>query len=674
MVWITGYVASWMGYGETPLQSHLSEKTKATQEIEDASGDAIARHFLSSGLDYKGESSVARQTLGWGTSASGSGDMSLPFLPGLSLDAETSMQGAPYRFIIATVQPDDIQAHPNRAPLLVAAMNGYWGKLNLGITSKFDIVGGDDEESSSVIDWVKSQASSLVEYVGFSFKPELSLSAGASAEGTYLQACDKLPAWFLPSNQAPLREYLNTCFAGQEHREVPSVRGWDFNERCSFFAWNQDVSTKLSMEGSVAASIPALKELIDTLKEKGARQTAILWGLTGHRHSGKIETKLPTVELSYKSAHYRIQTWGYNYVVTTQDTTMTFLEVGGNHLSLTAELKTEPIYAQYIPEAGVEMDVTAESASIREQMESQYRRGILTAIAGQVSEANTTTHLSAEDIQPFGSKWEGISSATYSSAIACWHSEHPERLLPGSGFAIGQSICIPNVVRQFYLGLPEWVSGGAPPAASALVRRQREEAWANSSSLTYLTQLASKLRVSVADLKHVFMSPVVRETLMSWAAMQNEDQTSAVGAVVIEATFKCRQSMAGVPGIQRAKETGRMPSLTKAMTDYLSGGPGPYRDLEAIRVRVRFSDQRDDTSEVFKLGIKFDPPKRLEDALGVLGIKAKGEASTSISRVQKTELDGCFDLYTHWFGEFSRHNDGTAGLPPGFVAPTILVG
>ena len=95
MVWIAGYVASWMGYGETPLQSHLSEKTKTAQDIEEASEDQIARHFLSSGLDYKGETSIARQTLGWGVGASGSGDMSLPFLPGMSLDLETSMQGAP---------------------------------------------------------------------------------------------------------------------------------------------------------------------------------------------------------------------------------------------------------------------------------------------------------------------------------------------------------------------------------------------------------------------------------------------------------------------------------------------------------------------------------------------------------------------------------------------------
>lgn len=672
MNWLWGW---WGGASKTPLEEHLEKQAQGNiDEGATLTDDDLVNQVLMTGTDYKGQTNTASHLSSWGLAGEIAGEVGLPFLPGINLNTSAKVHRAPYRFLLVTVQPDDLQSHPNRAPVLAAAMNGVCWKAGLEAKAEMSpFKASDADPSQETRDGEKKDAKDLsftaraIERLGASFKPKFKISLGGEIAGIYITASDKLPAYLFKNERQHLKEHLLKCIRGQEGLEA--TKTWDENERCALSLWIQSVETKFDVQASLKATCKHIPDLsIKGLFTKKGRELSVdvssSAGLDG----------------SYRLATYRLSTLGYNYLMTTQDTRVVFTTIGGTKLGLSASLKLEPKGDEEGEGQGEEEEedddggggLTVERSE-EGSLGGDVGKGIGKYLAGKYKDSVSSTLVDGEKTKLGGDRWDYISSATYTSTVAVWDWKKPEQLLPGSGYVLGRSVAMSLLVRDFYEALPRWKRSQGKKV-SVEGQRSRLAQWKRSAPYRYLCELAASLHVEPGDLEKVMLHPNVRGFGLSWTRMSDDEKNSAVGAIIIEAAFACAPSLRGRPGLEEAKESGRLPDIHDIMERTVNPGSGSYRNLEAIRVRIRLEDQAEESSNVFKLGVKFDAPGLPGIALSFLGVKPGLSGSLTLQKESKIEIRGSFDLVVVWFNKMSSFNADTAtACPPKSVIPPVLL-
>lgn len=286
-----------------------------------------------------------------------------------------------------------------------------------------------------------------------------------------------------------------------------------------------------------------------------------------------------------------------------------------------------------------------------------------------------------------------LNSIFYESGVAFWYPPGPGETAPrlheeGSGYSVGLSVLIENLVEQGERDNDNKLKVGKPPprrhkpvdlnnSTTLNVSTSNVDAsfWSAEKSIQSVNRSAllepqtSAVKLRETESAKAFRQAlagqlgVTRQQLEEFLAIEgvsvSEDLASDPNfqpeALLIEASFK------GKPKLVRDADSGE---LERFRDDMIKGQKDEerHKNLEAIRLRYRITDQTEDKQARFKLGFKW---------LGT-------SFSIELSDIYKAGSEGVVDVATVFFGkaeEFGAREGGSLAVQ-GYnmtVPPVVLV-
>ncbi|MCU0571722.1 MAG: hypothetical protein MUC41_01900 [Syntrophobacteraceae bacterium] len=425
-------------------------------------------YFMATGFDFRGQVNTAYETLGMGASANLKVDIAQVFLPGspltASLGGSLAAKRAPYRFMVLEFQGnsledfDGFRGHPEYTrwapddqhrglPVCLSRMTGAWTSMKVGIEAEAGI------KASNMVPLVD------VESISLGFEAKITGYAGAGYEGTYISTCDLEPHWYERGKANIEKDVVG--FIAKEKRVLAGNGGMDFNPYCSLRLWTHTGDAKAGI--SASASVSAGKS------EEGYGPGA-KWGAT---------LQLPEIKGMLKCTLYRVQTPTAAGIICTQDTVITYKQVGGTLIGITAEIELG-LAETAKDEAG---EISRGFVSPKEMGEGQLKKvtgGVVSSVdlepaskisglplkiaktaftkGGSEDEDEDEEGISLE-FDPLESlslklkgkmekKFEVLNSMSYRTAVAYW-TRTDKKFWPGSGLIQGQSVCPQNLIRYY---------------------------------------------------------------------------------------------------------------------------------------------------------------------------------------------------------------------------------
>lgn len=425
-------------------------------------------YFMATGFDFRGQVNTAYETLGYGASVNLKVDVAQIFLPGSPLTSSVggglSFKAAPHRFMMLEYQGDSLadfdgfRLHPEYTdsdledrqlglPVCLSRMTGAWTSMKVAIEAEAGV------KASNMVPLVD------VESISLGFEAKITGYAGAGYEGTYITASDMEPHWYERGKANIEQDVVGFIAKEKRAANLPKTGALDFNPYCSLRLWTHTGDAKAGI--STGASVSVGKS------EEGYGPGAS-WGAT---------LQLPEIKGMLKCTLYRVQTPTAAGIICTQDTVITYKQVGGTLIGITAEISLG-LAETARDEAG---EISRSYVSPKEMGEGRLKSltgGRVDSVdlepAGKISKlplkvAKTALGKGGDEdddeegvsleFDPLESlsfkvqgklekKFEVLNSMSYRTAVAYW-TRTDKKFWPGSGFIQGQSVCPQNLIRYY---------------------------------------------------------------------------------------------------------------------------------------------------------------------------------------------------------------------------------
>ncbi len=397
-------------------ESHYTPKEPTPEGLR----DELFNFINDGGLGAKGQYSYTFQTLGKKASVSGSGDV----FPWLKLAATTSGSASDHKFLY--IERQSVDDEQNKRPVALVGMEGYQYEAEIGAT----ITAGIDKSIGRGVG--KSiDKGSTVELMSIGLHTELKASteakaeakmeAGISISGALGGRCVKAsvdqpiytesplgirePALKFLLQQQNTKGYAKTdtnyisLFVGKTATKAAATAGASAGAEASAIA---------QAKASAEAKVNIGKDLtLSTLEDDPNLSRGIKNGVeVGLSTSFAIESNISG---QINVGLYRIQTTASNGVNKTQDTLITFKQIGGTALGIGAELKGALTGALASDERGLKKEVSLKKEKT----------------------------------------FELLNAIEYTTGIAYWTSSNGCQCLEGTGLIRGHSVSMPSVIKYF---------------------------------------------------------------------------------------------------------------------------------------------------------------------------------------------------------------------------------
>ncbi|HUU39392.1 MAG TPA: hypothetical protein VMW42_00480 [Desulfatiglandales bacterium] len=617
---------------QTPLEKHAQKSE--TQEFRDQSGKLLWNkeflHFISSGMDYKGQFNAAFQSFGKAVKVEIGVDFGEIFFPSVSpllLETRVSMKlkKAAHTLIAAEVQDIPLKKgsdgkiimKPNPDRLCLMCMQGYYTSF----AAALEVEAGVKVGLPSTV-----PTNMAAETLGFNLGAKASATVGVKYEGTYIHVSDLSPNFYLLSDKKALQEDLKFAYKtslkaelkkeaveyinglGVSGVQVKYSRKLGFGHIPSedlvntFMAILNNSSVNLSSEQKKLC-FSYIHALLHYSAEYKFNHYCSLkyWGHQGGAGAGvsasaeagafapglgmgaKVTVKGPSVEGSIKYASYRLQTITKYNKVKTQDTLVTYKQISGDVVGIEAEGTIK------VPNK---------------------------ELTGQVGKTK---------------RWSVLNSIAYTSAICYWSpgevdsSDKTVRSRTGSGICFAHSIT-PGALISYYKAVGQNLLYNRAKTAIQFKQLTKTE----KSAWAFVNGLAKALRTTPEQVEFFLNQEEAKDLL---GGKDLFDEEFAPGAVILEATFNVTKNM--MIKTEEKNTSDKMGhkmqgvAIDKNLIKTFTKVKG---ELQSIRLRYRICDFADYGQVKFALGFK------LVVSVGI-----------ELSRVSEAGTDGLVDLFTCWF-------------------------
>lgn len=596
--------------------------------------DQVFHTLTGTGIgDFRGQTNLAWQTLGWGLGAEAKIDFAqfaCPCAP-VTLELSGNAKGSVARHAL-------IMTHGLRTPgkdmlgeekcakyhlestnvILLACMEGSMKEfsLELGFEGGFKL----------------SKMSPFgTEAAGFGLEAKATARAKVGFAGKGYQICDRSPAYFakgqLTQLKAEFQGFLSTQKREKNYFTRPT-RGISYrstkqeiqpyNPLCSINYWQSEKTASGGIGAEVSISL--------------GQASGDSVGVQAKAGIG-LEAKG-----SWKAATYRVQLADQKNIVYTQDTIVTYKQVSHKVEGMlgaqigkvnTHDDDNHPGQMARDNIANVQKEVTHEFESLGKIYcnSLSYRSSVSYWLLGKI-----TPPLDVDQDTAHGKR--------VPMANALW----PAGVLPGSGLQLGVSVSAPTLLAHYK----------AREDRTALDRGDLE------GLADAIVGIAEALRVTRENLvdfldsmKETFLdtvkNPGARPTAFLLEANFESEESKLArgrmgsGTIDVPAKVQTTRSDFGVDA-NIGGRAGRFKKF-KDMTDHYATGLGGdskvYKNLQCIRLRYRQGDQEDKSGTKFKLGFKC----------------SAAELGFSLDRIDRVGYEGIFDLGVRWFAPFTKGND-----------------
>lgn len=637
----------------------LTKKTKTPDAPpEPAASDAeIFDYFMKVGADFKGQLQSCYDLLGKGVEGSVAIDPAQIMLPGTTCSVEASAKATSSSATLLT-----LTVHPrldNDRPMCFGTLLGAYRTLELTIAA---------EVGFKAPDVLPEVPEGLAEVASWQLEAKAVARAGASYNGEYLHVSDPAPRFYARDQ---VRTLLREDFAAVRSGDTSKAKAK--KAACSFCNANKTLFGEANLDTFFGGHIGSGK-LIAQL-EKGilgihakAKKDGRKLAATDERILAEARALICDLQPYLEKFPFReycsLKAWGHrgeaSASIAASAKFEAKMEVGGAQSlgeSMTGvELDDDTEIETSIDERiamGVSVGAEAKATLVEvggSIKKTLYRYQSLTYINGSngtkrqlvMTQDTTITYKQAAlsglklevkiegsanfggrgveggvgaELQPSWAKAE-YNALSYVSGVAYWFSGErtPELYAAGSGYALGQSCSLPNIVAL-----------GAYNASGDMTLKT------DAATSDYCKALALRLRVSEAQVKSF-----LEQGGLSMCEALTFDPNVNPGAVLIEASFAAEPELTWRKSF--GETTNQLDDFRNAMIT--KGAATSERALQAIRLRYRIADaaSRDETK--FKLGFK------------LLG----NGAGIALSSVDRAGSEGVVDLTTVWFNQLARYN------------------
>jgi hypothetical protein len=461
------------------MEKHFDAGVKKAREpiikghYEAPTGPATSRekldYFMATGFDFRGQMNTAYETLGYGASVNAKVDIAQIFLPGSPLTSSVggglTFKAAPHRFMVLEYQGnsledfDGFRLHPEYAkwapddqhrslPVCLSRMTGAWTSMKVAVEAEVGV------KASNMVPLVD------VESISLGFEAKITGYAGAGYEGTYITASDREPHWYERGKANIEKDVVGFIAKDKRDFTIPKTGIIDFNPYCSLRLWTHTGDAKAGISASASVSVG---------KSEEGYGPGASWGAT---------LQLPEIKGMLKCTLYRVQTPTAAGIVCTQDTVITYKQVGGTWIGITAEIsaglaETTKDEAGEISRSfvspkemgegklksltgGLVSSVDLEPASKISKLPLKFAKTALTKGGGEDEDDDEGVSVEFDPLESLSFKVQGkmekkfevLNSMSYKTAVAYW-TRTDKKFWPGSGFIQGQSVCPQNLIRYY---------------------------------------------------------------------------------------------------------------------------------------------------------------------------------------------------------------------------------
>jgi len=359
--------------------------------------------------------------------------------------------------------------------------------------------------------------------------------------------------------------------------------------------------------------------------------------LVGKRASSKLKNRHRALVDSLKMGHHSPSN---SYAITTQDTSITYGQMDLTALELSAGI-----------DIGAEQGLfSAKGLQTGKDGKKEYEKGVLAL------SAEGEAKIGLEETRVKGRASAGLKKALnfmrYESATAYWippaaqgqkkNEKTKIKLLPGSGFAFGQSVDVGKFAKhlQGALSNPRQKCGYMQALAGRLGLSYEQ-------LVAFLTEHAEL----IGDIDHI-------TGLSARERKQYESYMPTPSAFLIETSFEApRLPAVGAAWSSKGRWVLGPGRVGKSLRGVLiPKGRISSQKLQAIRLRYRVADEMSNERTRFSLGIKY---------IAELGIEYKS--------VEEAGSEGIVNLATTWFNKFKRYNRGEQTTAYEKAVPQVML-
>lgn len=425
--------------------------------------------FMFSGIDYKGQVQHLFDTTGYGAGVNASLDLAKMFVPPpasmfvtASVAGNVGVKMAKQRFIMVAHHGDrdeflSAASHDENLPVLLCKMVGSWKSVKAGVS----VTAGAKLDTSSFV------PISIGDLETFNFGVNLTASASTNCEGVWVAVTDPDP-WFVPRESDQVRDWFSPVVSTRNqvepHQKAVTLSR---NDSCylSWFVQGKDASAGLDAGVSATTMFSAGKVNGDTAGPGGT--------LT-------LSAKLPSIKWTSKISSYRLNLpTQVSEVRMSQESRIVYKQTGGQLIALALDFEIGPAVLQddtpaladpqdFIPDLKQKIspdsaigksrifsnpNAKADDAEVAESVDADE----LELFSGENFKASLSSKslkmsFFEEKFKKVEKKWETVNSMGYETGIAYWskglavNATHAT-LLEGSGFILGESLTLANLVK-----------------------------------------------------------------------------------------------------------------------------------------------------------------------------------------------------------------------------------
>jgi hypothetical protein len=332
----------------------------------------------------------------------------------------------------------------------------------------------------------------------------------------------------------------------------------------------------------------------------------------------------PTVSGSYKHANTRYQavypgmnnqTGEATEIVMTQETRIIYKTFDLTFVAVEVSAKAGGMLVGEVEaKAGVKASL---NKGLSASASAQARTGVIRG--GGIMRGGAKEKEESKSIGE-GHLLTNLNRITYESTTIFWSEDNLTKALPGTGYSVGGSFLIKNLIALW-----EDINDHGESGKKVHIHHL------NAGSKRYIANIAQSLKIRPHDVLHFF------EQLTKFdVEFYFENTLEALGceAILLEASFRVDDlellNMNPLTDIDSARTTINLDST--ASKRILEIPFGAEKHLESIKLRYRIQDTHDYSTSLFKLGI---------NVTGVGG-------SIALKKVHKAGSEGIVDLMSVW--------------------------